>query len=499
MNDSALRNLFDRLKQPQADAAAPAPAPARVAPAPSPFDAARGPAQAAAPAPTPAPGVPEPASASPFASPAAPPPASPVTASPGHTPSPAVAATIAVAVDPFSSAVPAPTPPPQALPQARMAPPLRRSTPRAAAAPAAASEPPAVAPRVATVPATPPATPPAAAVAAVAAPRAQEPAPVVSQPAAQPAAPAAEAAETGQGGSAEKMGERFLRLGLLTEEQVQRVVQLQKAERLRFGQAAVKLGLVSESRVQEVLVEQYQYDVASSARQQTHHFELAIAAAPYSQEAEAIRQLRSEISIRLQDLPKLALAIVSPQDGEGRGYLAASLAIAFAQTGRSTLLVNADLRASGQRDLLGSSDGPGLSAMLAGRAQPGFSRPVAGFPKLAVLDAGPQPPNPAELLREPALDRVLTAYADRFEIFILNTPAAGESADAQSIGRQVDACLMVVRKDVTRMNELEQVTGGLESAGVRLLGTVYNEFEHRPQGVRQWLRKMLRGSARAHR
>lgn len=322
---------------------------------------------------------------------------------------------------------------------------------------------------------------------------------MVSQPAAQPAAPAAEAAETGQGGSAEKMGERFLRLGLLTEEQVQRVVQLQKAERLRFGQAAVKLGLVSESRVQEVLVEQYQYDVASSARQQTHHFELAIAAAPYSQEAEAIRQLRSEISIRLQDLPKLALAIVSPQDGEGRGYLAASLAIAFAQTGRSTLLVNADLRASGQRDLLGSSDGPGLSAMLAGRAQPGFSRPVAGFPKLAVLDAGPQPPNPAELLREPALDRVLTAYADRFEIFILNTPAAGESADAQSIGRQVDACLMVVRKDVTRMNELEQVTGGLESAGVRLLGTVYNEFEHRPQGVRQWLRKMLRGSARAHR
>lgn len=455
MNDSALRNLFDRLKQPQAGASAPVPPAAQARVAPSPFEAAPGPAQAAAPAPVPA--MPEAAS---------PPPAA---ASPGSAQGAPAGASIGVAVDPFAAAAP-PGVRPEAVSQARMAPPLRRPTPRPVAAP----------------PAVPPAAGPAA-----------TPSAALSQPAVDAAAPAAAGPE--QGAAAEKMGERFLRLGLLTEAQVQRVVQLQQAERLRFGQAAVKLGLVSESRVQEVLAEQYQYDVASPARQAAHHFELAIAAAPYSQEAEAIRQLRSEISIRLQDLPKLALAIVSPQDGEGRGYLAASLAIAFAQTGRSTLLVNADLRASGQRDLLGGSDGPGLSAMLAGRAQPGFSRPVAGFPKLAVLDAGPQPPNPAELLREPALDRVLTAYADRFEIFILNTPAAGESADAQSIGRQVDACLMVVRKDVTRLNELERVTEVLESAGVRLLGSVYNEFEHRPQGLRQWLRKMLRGSARARR
>ncbi|WZB74138.1 hypothetical protein WJ972_24415 [Achromobacter insuavis] len=60
----------------------------------------------------------------------------------------------------------------------------------------------------------------------------------------------------------EKMGERFVRLGLLTEDQVQHVVQLQQAERLRFGQAAVKLGFVSEARVQSVLAEQYRYDYA---------------------------------------------------------------------------------------------------------------------------------------------------------------------------------------------------------------------------------------------
>lgn len=287
----------------------------------------------------------------------------------------------------------------------------------------------------------------------------------------------------------EKMGERFVRLGLLTEDQVQHVVQLQQAERLRFGQAAVKLGFVSEARVQSVLAEQYRYDYAPA---QQGNIQLAIAAAPFSREAEAIRQVRAEISIRLEDLPRIAVAVVSPDDNEGRAYLSASLALAFAQTGRRTLLVNANLRASGQDDILGGASGAGLSSILAGRAPAGDSRAVPGFPTLGVLDAGPQPPNPAELLREPALDRLLAAYADQYEIFIVNTPAAAHSSDAQSIARQVDACVLVARKDVTSLSALTRTAEVLETAGVRVLGTVYNEYEpDAPQGWKDRLRALL--------
>ncbi|QDJ48504.1 polysaccharide biosynthesis tyrosine autokinase [Bordetella hinzii] len=282
-----------------------------------------------------------------------------------------------------------------------------------------------------------------------------------------------------------KMGERFVQLGLLTEEQVARVVELQQAERLRFGQAAVKLGFVSEARVQSVLAEQYRYDYASA---QHAEVKLPIAAMPFGREAEAIRQLRAEISIRLEDLPRITVAVVSPQDGEGRSYLSASLAIAFAQTGRHTLLVNANLRASGQQELLGAGSGAGLSSILAGRAAAGESRAVAGFPALAVLDAGPQPPNPAELLREPALARVLAAYADPYEVFIVDTPPAAQSPDAQSIARQVDACVLVARKDVTSLGELARTAEQLETAGARVLGTVYNEYD--PEGGRGWLARL---------
>lgn len=273
----------------------------------------------------------------------------------------------------------------------------------------------------------------------------------------------------------ERMGERFIRAGLLTEEQVQRVMALQTEKRLRFGQAAVQLGLVSEDSVRTVLAEQYNYAPAAPGR--NSGITLPIAEHPYGAEAEAIRQLCAEISIALEDLDRMAIAIVGPGDGIGRTYLAASLAVAFSQMGQQTLLVNADLRSRGQGELLGEAGAYGLSSILAGRAEPGQVRDIPGYPTLAVLDAGPQPPNPTELLRQPGLRRVLQHYAERFEVFIIDTPEASETADAQSIARQADACLLVARKDVTELATLERTARLLQASGLRLLGTVYNEFD----------------------
>lgn len=274
----------------------------------------------------------------------------------------------------------------------------------------------------------------------------------------------------------EKMGERFMRAGLLTQEQVERTVSLQNEEGLRFGQAAVRLGFVSDAMVQSVLAEQYNYSAAASG-QQSVNIALAIANAPFSEEAEAIRQLRAQISIRLEGEARISVAVLSPSDNEGRAYLASSLAVAFAQTGRRTLLVDANLRGRKERSLLGVGEGVGLSTLLAGRAQSAAARSVPGFPALAVLDSGPQPPNPGELLREPAFMEVLNRCATEYEVVIVNTPPFGSATEAQSIARQVDACVLVARKDVTLIADLEHAAQQLQAAGVRLLGTVYNEYD----------------------
>ncbi|WP_246013281.1 polysaccharide biosynthesis tyrosine autokinase [Pigmentiphaga humi] len=285
------------------------------------------------------------------------------------------------------------------------------------------------------------------------------------------------------------MGERFVRAGLLTEEQVQMVLAHQANTRLRFGQAAVQLGLASEDAVRAVLAEQYHY--APAAPGLNPDITLPIATEPFGAEAEAIRQLCAEVSASMDALRRIA--IVGPGDGVGRSYLAASLAVAFSQTGRQTLLVNANLRPGGQGDLLGAAGAYGLSSILAGRVEIGEYRAVDGYPSLAVLDAGPLPPNPTELLRQPALRNILDVYAERFEIFIIDTAESNETADALSVARQADACLLVARKDITRLSALERTARQLQASGLRVLGTVYNTASP-PSKRRQRKRALMAGS-----
>jgi len=285
-----------------------------------------------------------------------------------------------------------------------------------------------------------------------------------------PAAPQAPAA------APDKIGDRFVHAGLLTHDQVARVVERQRTAGLRFGEAAVQLKLLSQADVQSVLSQQFRYATGAGPRTGLDP-SLAIALAPYSAEAEAVRRVRAELSIRLSDLPKLAVAIVSPGEGEGKSYLAASLAIAYSQLGKRTLLVNANLRSSGQRDWFGLNRQDGLSTMLAGRAPISAGEPAPGFPLLHVIGSGPQPPNPLEILIEPALERLLTSFAEDFDVFIVDTPGASVSSDAQVIARQVGQCLLVGRQHVTRLEDLERTQAQLATSGAQTVGIVYNTFD----------------------
>jgi len=271
------------------------------------------------------------------------------------------------------------------------------------------------------------------------------------------------------------MGARFDEAGLLTEAQVTRVVELQASAGIRFGEAAVRLGLLTEQNVQAVLSEQFNY---ATALVPSEHLDksLDIALMPFGLEAEAIRQIRAELSIRLSEQEKISLAIVSTIEGEGKSYLAASLALAFSQMGKRTLLIDGDMRKPTQHLLFGLENKSGLSTMLAGRTAISGGTQAKGFPHLYILNAGPQPPNPLEILLQPALSNLMKQLADDFDVFIVDTPAAQTSSDAQTISQQVGMCLLVARQHHSRLDDLRQTQAQMKTAGAQIIGTVYNEF-----------------------
>jgi chain length determinant protein tyrosine kinase EpsG len=246
---------------------------------------------------------------------------------------------------------------------------------------------------------------------------------------------------------------------------------------LRFGDAAIELGLVSEADIQFALARQFDYPYLVVGESNASA-ELVAAFEPFGAQVEALRALRSQLMLRWftgDDAQKM-LAIVSPERGEGRSNIAANLAIVCSQLGERTLLIDADMRHGRQHELFHLDNGVGLSTVLSGRTSSVSVQRVPSFIDLTVLTAGPIPPNPQELLSRAVFAQMLERFASAFDVIIIDTPAGGEYADAQTLAARARGALLVVRKGRSSLNAAGQLGASLTQVGVTIVGSVLNEF-----------------------
>ncbi|SRR5712691_27020 len=271
--------------------------------------------------------------------------------------------------------------------------------------------------------------------------------------------------------------------GILAEEgklgagDIERVMELQQAEGLRFGEAALRLGLITADDLSYAVAKQYDLPHLLPGNESISS-ELVVAYDPFHPRAEELRTLRTQLLIRWSNAEARhrLLAIVSPGSGEGRSYVAANLAVVFSQLGERTLLIDADLRTPRQHRIFNVPDRVGLSTVLSGRADRSAVVPVSEFGRLSLLPAGSCPPNPQELLSRPALAALLDELRTEFDIILIDTPPAKLYADAQSVVFRAGSAMMLVRKDHTRLADTTRVIRELSDTGARIVGTVFNAF-----------------------
>lgn len=203
--------------------------------------------------------------------------------------------------------------------------------------------------------------------------------------------------------------------------------------------------------------------------------ELLIAHARGGAHVERIRALRTELLLRQRQDENRAIAVVSASPGEGRSRLAAELAIAFAQTGAPTLLVDADLRRGRQAALFGIKPGEGLAETLEGSGS-AHLHGVHGLPHLAVVTAGAAPEQPLERLSTARFAELLNAWRGQFQHVILDTPPAHHYADGLAVAALCGAALIVSRAGHTPVSGLRELLRGLSLTPARVLGCALTRF-----------------------
>ncbi|NMM21288.1 MAG: chain length determinant protein tyrosine kinase EpsG [Rhodoferax sp.] len=280
-------------------------------------------------------------------------------------------------------------------------------------------------------------------------------------------------------GAGRHIGDILVATGRLSAQDAARVVERQKKDKSRFGDAALALKILTKDDIDFALSKQFDYAYLTT-QDTSLSPELVAAYQPFSRIGENLRAVRSQLMLRWfnTDPDRKVLAVVSPGAAEGRSFIAANLAVVFAQQGERTLLIDGNLRAApgrGQHTLFKLGTSVGLSDILAGHASLEAIQLVTGLPGLAVLPAGSVPPNPQELLGRAAFIDLLHKTSQQFDVIIIDTPAGTDYADAEIIASRAGAAVMVARKNRSLVPSAATMARRLQDIGVVLVGSVLND------------------------
>jgi protein-tyrosine kinase len=201
---------------------------------------------------------------------------------------------------------------------------------------------------------------------------------------------------------------------------------------------------------------------------------LVAALAPASLAAEQYRSLRTRLKRAENGRALRAIAITSPNKGDGKSLTSANLALTMAQEFQQrVLLVDCDLRRPSVHQLFGLGDRIGLGDVLMNLAN--LDQSLVWLPEhhLTVLPAGTLPANPGELLGSAMMRRVLDTLRTRFDRILIDVPPVAPLADLQILAPLVDGLLMIVRAGITPKPAIERALAGLDTT--KVLGLVLNE------------------------
>ena len=222
-------------------------------------------------------------------------------------------------------------------------------------------------------------------------------------------------------------------------------------------------------------------DVKFSTMAQQFSPELVVATSPKAIVSENIKSLRTNLQFTAVDKDLKTILITSTNAGEGKSFIAANLAISFAQADKRVLLVDCDLRKGRLHKMFNISNMAGFSNLLADDLfyTARYIQPTA-IANLSIIPCGTYPPNPSELLASQKNKNLIQRLKNEFDIIIFDGAPVGGLSDSIILSSIVDETLVVTRDAATAKNELLATKESLEKVQASIAGVVMNAVNRRP-------------------
>lgn len=200
---------------------------------------------------------------------------------------------------------------------------------------------------------------------------------------------------------------------------------------------------------------------------------------PRSRPAEAYRSVRTAICFSAMSGSHKVLQVTSPAAGDGKSTLAINLATSLAQSGKRTVLVEADFRRPKVHKLTGVANEVGFADVLRGELTLPEVVQNTYVPDFFVIPCGKRPKNPAELLAKAEFSAELEKLRDMFDYVIVDTPPVLAVTDPCGVAAQVDGTIVCMRLSRHTRDLGRRTIEQLRDVGATITGVVVNGVEER--------------------
>ena len=236
----------------------------------------------------------------------------------------------------------------------------------------------------------------------------------------------------------------------------------------------------------------------------------AVRQAPYSLISESYRRLRTNLELSGLANAAKTLLVTSGDAAEGKTSVAVNLATTFAVQNRKVLLVDANFRQptlkrifprTAANDSEAAGFDFGLSSVLTNQC--GYQDVVrhTGIDGFDIIDSGPLPSNPTELLASPRMEGLLKEHRKNYDHIVIDSAPVLLVSDAKVLAKVVDATVLVFNAAATRRGAARRTIGELKEVDANVVGCVLfaakalkgGYFHERYRSYQEYLKPQLGG------
>ncbi|WP_454733009.1 MULTISPECIES: polysaccharide biosynthesis tyrosine autokinase [Cupriavidus] len=198
---------------------------------------------------------------------------------------------------------------------------------------------------------------------------------------------------------------------------------------------------------------------------------------PNEPSIESLRSLRTALQFAMLDADNNRVLLTGPTPGVGKSFISANLSVVMAGGGRRVLLIDADMRKGHLNQYFGKDRNNGLADVLIGNVS--FEQAVHRdvFENMDFLSTGGLPPNPADLLLNERMVKLLDDVGKQYDLVLIDTPPVLAVSDTAILAARCGTVFLVTRFEKTTIGEVSESAKQLRQANADVNGVVFNGLD----------------------